>query len=225
VHWADGGVVDMDRVASALRRQGAMLLVDATHAAGVMQIDVRSFDPDFLVFPTYKWLLGPYGRAFLYIAKRRQDGVPLEQTSYGRRAVNSERETYYRDVEFVPGGRRFDMGERDHFISLEMASIGMEMMANWGCDAVQQRLGKLTSRLADGLRNDGVAIPDARVRAPHILSLSFPAGMPQRLIAQLAAEHIYVAPRIGRMRISPHVYNDEDDVDRFVATFRRLACA
>jgi selenocysteine lyase/cysteine desulfurase len=225
VHWADGGVVDMDRVASALRRQGAMLLVDATHAAGVMQIDVRSFDPDFLVFPTYKWLLGPYGRAFLYIAKRRQDGVPLEQTSYGRRGINSERETYYRDVEFVPGGRRFDMGERDHFISLEMASIGMEMMANWGCDAVQQRLGKLTSRLADGLRNDGVAIPDARVRAPHILSLSFPAGMPERLIAQLAAEHIYVAPRIGRMRISPHVYNDEDDIDRFVASFRRLGCA
>jgi selenocysteine lyase/cysteine desulfurase len=63
------------------------------------------------------------------------------------------------------------------------------------------------------------------VRAPHILSLSFPAGMPERLIAQLAAEHIYVAARIGRMRISPHVYNDEDDIDRFVASFRRLGCA
>jgi selenocysteine lyase/cysteine desulfurase len=225
VHWADGGVVDMDRVASALRKQGAMLLVDATHAAGVMKTDVRSFDPDFLVFPTYKWLLGPYGRAFLYIAKRHQDGVPLEQTSYGRRAINSERETYYRDTEFVADARRFDMGERDHFISLEMASIGMEMMAQWGCDAVHQRLGMLTSRLADGLRSDGVAIPDACVRAPHILSLSFPAGMPERLIAQLAAEQIYVAPRIGRMRISPHVYNDEDDIDRFVATFCRLACA
>jgi selenocysteine lyase/cysteine desulfurase len=101
VHWADGGTIDMDRVAAALRKQGAMLLVDATHAAGVMKIDVRAFDPDFLVFPTYKWLLGPYGRAFLYIAKRRQDGVPLEQTSYGRRAINSEQETYYRDIEFV----------------------------------------------------------------------------------------------------------------------------
>jgi selenocysteine lyase/cysteine desulfurase len=225
VHWADGGVVDMTRVASALRKQGAMLLVDATHAVGVMKIDMGSLDPDFLVFPTYKWLLGPYGRAFLYIAKRHQDGVPLEQTSYGRRAINSEQETYYRDTEFVADARRFDMGERDHFISLEMASIGMEMVANWGCDAVQQRLGILTSRIADELRNDGVAIPDARVRAPHILSLSFPAGIPEQLIAQLAAEHIYVAPRIGRMRISPHVYNDEDDVDRFVATFRRLACA
>lgn len=222
VHWADGGIIDVDRVAAALRKQGAMLLVDATHAAGVMKIDVRGFDPDFLVFPTYKWLLGPYGRAFLYIAKRRQDGVPLEQTSYGRRAINSERETYYGDTEFVAGGRRFDMGERDHFISLEMASIGMELMAQWGCDAVQARLRMLTRRLADELRDDGVRIPDASVRAPHILSLQFPAGMPEGLVPELAAEQIYVAPRIGRMRISPHLYNDEEDIDRFLASFRRL---
>jgi selenocysteine lyase/cysteine desulfurase len=225
VHWADGGVIDVDRVAASLRRQGAMLLVDATHAAGVMKIDVRSLDPDVLVFPTYKWLLGPYGRAFLYVAKRRQDGVPLEQTSYGRRVINSEEKSYYRDTEFVAGARRFDMGERDHFISLEMASIGMEMMAQWGCDAVQARLRMLTARLADGLRNGAVTVPDPAVRAPHILSLRFPAGMPERLIDRLAAEHVYVAPRIGRMRISPHVYNDEDDIDRFVAAFRRLACS
>jgi selenocysteine lyase/cysteine desulfurase len=225
VHWSDGGIVDMDRVAPALRAQGAMLLVDATHAVGVVAADVARLDPDFLVFPTYKWLLGPYGRAFLYVAKRRQDGVPLEQTSYGRRAISSERETYYRDVEFVAGARRFDMGERDHFISLEMASIGMELIGQWGCDAVAARLAALTARLADGLYDCGVSIPDAAVRAPHILSLRFAGGMPDGLVERLAAERVYVAPRIGRLRISPHVYNDEDDVDRFVATFRRLARA
>jgi selenocysteine lyase/cysteine desulfurase len=117
------------------------------------------------------------------------------------------------------------MGERDHFISLEMASIGMEMMAQWGCAAVQERLGGLSARLADQLRNDGVTIPDAAVRAPHILSVQFPAGMPARLIERLAAERVYVAPRVGRVRISPHVYNDEEDIDRFVATFRRVACS
>jgi selenocysteine lyase/cysteine desulfurase len=225
VHWSDGGIVDMDRVVAALRRQGAMVLVDATHAVGVMETDVAKLDPDFLVFPTYKWLLGPYGRAFLYVAKRRQDGVPLEQTSYGRRAITSERETYYRDVEFVAGARRFDMGERDHFISLEMASIGMELIAQWGCDAVAARLAALTARLADALRDCGVDIPDATARAPHILSLRIAAGMPDGLIGRLAAEQVYVAPRVGRLRISPHVYNDEDDVDRFVAAFRRLARA
>ena len=96
VHWSDGGIVDLDMVGAALRAQGAALLVDATHGAGVMAIDVSTLDPDFVIFPTYKWVLGPYGRAFLYVAKRHQDGVPLEQTSYGRRSVRAEQATYLR---------------------------------------------------------------------------------------------------------------------------------
>ena len=219
VHWSDGGAIDLDRVAPALRAQGAALIIDATHGAGVMPLDVSKLDPDFLVFPTYKWVLGPYGRAFLYIAKRHQDGVPLEQTGYGRRGISSETTAYLRDTTFVTGARRFDMGERDHFISMEMASIGMEMMAEWGSEAVVGLLSMLTKRLAEGLRNSGALVPDARLRAPHILSLAFPGGMPEKAVERLAARDVYIAPRLGRMRISPHVYNDEADVDRFVETF------
>src|SRR6185437_9176577 len=78
VHWADGCAVDIDRIGTALRAVGARFVIDATHGAGVMNIDVRRLDPDFLVFPTYKWVLEPYGRAFLYVAKRWQNGVPIE---------------------------------------------------------------------------------------------------------------------------------------------------
>ncbi len=105
-----------------------------------------------------------------------------------------------------------------------MASIGMEMIAAWGSEAVVERLGMLTGRLAEGFRNSGALMPQARARAPHILSLGFPMGMPEGLVERLAAEHVYVAPRQGRMRISPHVYNDEEDIDRFLASFRKLAC-
>lgn len=220
VHWSDGGAIDLPTVAAALRRQGAAFLVDATHGAGIMPIDVRTLDPDFLVFPTYKWVLGPYGRAFLYVAKRRQDGLPLEQTGAGRRGVNSEGAPYMRDTSYVTTARRFDMGERDHFISLEMASVGMELVAGWGSAAIVERLRNLTGALADGLRNTGVQVPEERVRAPHVLSLGFPSGMPDGLVARLAAEQVYVAPRLGRLRISPHVYNDFEDVERFLATFR-----
>lgn len=223
VHWSDGGSVDLAAVASALRAHGAALLIDATHSAGVTEIDVRALDPDFVVFPTYKWLLGPYGRAFLYVSKRHQGGIPLEQTSYGRRAVRAEQDVYLSDTGYVGDARRFDMGERDFFISMEMAAIGMEMMTQWGSPAIVARLSALTARLADGLRGNGVDVPDTRVRAPHILSLGFRGGMPDGLIAKLAAENVHVAPRLGRMRISPHVYNDERDVDRFIATFRRLS--
>jgi selenocysteine lyase/cysteine desulfurase len=222
VHWSDGGAIDLDRVAAALRAQGAKLLVDATHGAGIMKLDVKTLDPDFLVFPTYKWVLGPYGRAFLYVAKRYQDGVPLEQTSYGRRGVSADQSTYLRDTAYVAGARRFDMGERDHFISLEMAAIGMEMVAAWGSEAIVARLRMLTGAIADGLRNSGVLIADERVRAPHILSLSFPTGMPDGLVERLAQANIYIAPRLGRVRISPHVYNDETDADRFIEVFRRI---
>jgi selenocysteine lyase/cysteine desulfurase len=223
VHWSDGGAIDLAQVAPALRAKGGALLVDATHGAGIMALDVGTLDPDFLVFPTYKWVLGPYGRAFLYVAKRHQDGVPLEQTAFGRRAVAAERAPYLADTRYVAGARRFDMGERDHFVSLEMASIGMEMVAEWGSAAIVERLLMLTRRLAEGLRNSGALVPEERVRAPHILSLAFPRGVPAGLVERLAAENIYVAPRLGRIRISPHVYNDEADVDRFVEVFRNVA--
>jgi selenocysteine lyase/cysteine desulfurase len=131
--------------------------------------------------------------------------------------VRAENEVYFKDLGYVPDARRFDMGERDHFISLEMASIGMEMMAEWGAEAIAQRLRMLTERIAEGVREFGVAVPARHARAPHILSLSFAEGIPTGLVEGLASEDIYVATRLGRMRVSPHVFNDEEDADRFVA--------
>jgi len=99
----------------------------------------------------------------------------------------------------------------------------MEMVARWGAAAITERLAMLTERLADGLRNSGVRVPEKHLRAPHILSLEFPQGMPKELPERLAAEGVHAAPRVGRLRISPHVYNDEADVERFVEVFRRVA--
>lgn len=216
VHWSDGGLIDIDKVGTALRRQGAAFLIDATQSAGVLALDVGRLDPDFVIFPTYKWLVGPYGRAFLYVAKRRQNGIPLEQTAGGRRNVRAENAVYFTDLDYVGDARRFDMGERDFFISLEMASIGMEMMADWGADAIRQRLAMLTERIATAVRDIGIRVAETHLRSPHILSLAFPGGIPAKLVEGLASEGVYVAPRLGRMRVSPHVYNDEADADRFV---------
>ena len=223
VHWSDGGALDMARIATAAKAKGSALLVDATHDVGVRHIDVKTLDPDFLIFPTYKWVLGPYGRAFMYVAKRHQHGVPLEQTAPARKAVSAEDTVYFRDTSYAEGARRYDMGERDHFISMEMAAIGMEMMAGWGDAPIRARLAMLTDKLADGLANTGVQVMDRKLRAPHVLSLYFPKGMATDLPKKLAAENVYAAPRLGRLRISPHVYNDEQDVERFVEVFRKVA--
>jgi selenocysteine lyase/cysteine desulfurase len=221
VHWSDGGMIDVAKVAAALKRQGALFLIDATQAVGVLAMDVKSLDPDFVIFPTYKWLLGPYGRAFIYMAKRHQNGIPLEQTGFARREIRADAEIYFADVSYVAGARRFDMGERDHFISMEMAAIGMEMMAEWGTEAIAERLKMLTARIAEGLSGTKVRIMDGRFRAPHILSLGFAGGLPAGLVEGLTADGVHVAPRLSRMRISPHVFNDEEDADRFVAALKK----
>jgi selenocysteine lyase/cysteine desulfurase len=224
INWSDGGAIDLERVQSALEAVGGGLLVDATHGAGIMDLDVTKLNPDFIIFPTYKWLLGPYGRAFIYVAKRHQDGVPLEQTSYGRKRVSSADEQYFVDVSYVDNARRFDMGERDFFVSLDVATYGIELLQSLGRDRVRARLAMLTGLIADGLadRAVGVEMLAADLRAPHILSLGFPQGMPENFAAQLAQHGVYAAPRLGRLRLSPHVYNDEQDCDRFVEVLASL---
>jgi selenocysteine lyase/cysteine desulfurase len=81
---------------------------------------------------------------------------------------------------------------------------------------VAQRLALLTDRIADGVHGIGVGMPARQMRAPHILCLGFKDGMPAGLVGELAADGVHVAARLGRMRISPHVFNDEADADRFV---------
>ncbi len=93
----------------------------------------------------------------------------------------------------------------------------MDMMAEWGADAVAERLRMLTNRIAEGVRGFGVSVLEPHLRTPHILSLGFKDGIPKGLVEGLASEGIYVATRLGRVRVSPHVYNDEQDADRFIA--------
>jgi selenocysteine lyase/cysteine desulfurase len=205
LHWSDGAVVDLDRIAPAVRAAGAALVVDATQAVGAMPVDVARWRPDFLAFPTYKWVLGPYSLAFLYAAPHRQNGLPLEENNNNRPGG-----------QFAPGARRYDKGERNDPITLPMAATGLELVEAWGAAAIEARLRALTDRLADGAAAlDIPSLPRAR-RAPHILGLRIPGGMPPGLIEALAAGGFYASDRLGVLRVSPHVWADEADCHRFI---------
>ncbi len=212
LHWSDGAMIDLDRVVPAVRAAGGAVVIDATQAVGGLDMNVRRLRPDFLAFPTYKWVLGPYSLAFLYAAPERQHGLPVDEHGGNRPGGG-----------FAPGARRYDRGERNDPIGLPMAAAGMELVAGWGQAAIAARLRTLTDALAEVASGLGLAVLPRDLRAPHILGLRLPGGMRPDLIAALAARGAYASDRMGVLRVSPHVWADEEDVARFAAALRAVA--
>ena len=90
-----------------------------------------------------------------------------------------------------------------------------EQILDWGVAHIAETLSARTAQLAEAVRPLGLrdATPD---RAPHYLCLALPDGAPEDLVARLAARDIYISQRGDRLRVTPHLYNDTADIDRFV---------
>lgn len=207
-HWTDGTLIDLDRLAPAVRAAGAILVIDATQAVGAMPVDVGRWRPDFLAFPTYKWTLGPYGLAFLYAASHRQDGLPLEENSGNRPPAK--------------GARRYDRGELHDPVALPMAAEGLALIAEWGAEPISRYLGSLARRLGEGCEALGLTVPPLDRLVPHVLGIGVPGGQPEHLIARLAEAGVHASARGGGLRFSPHVWANEGDIDACLAALAEL---
>jgi selenocysteine lyase/cysteine desulfurase len=217
VHWTDGGLVDLPAVAAAARAAGAALVVDASQSLGAMPLDVDAVRPDFLVTVGYKWLLGPLGVGYLYVAERHRDGVPLEENWISR--VGSEdftRPTAYED-RYRGGARRFDVGQRSLLEATPIAVAALEQLLDWGVERVALTLGEVTGRIERQARARGLTVtsPD---RGPHLLGIHLPAPRRQAVAAALAAAGVHAVVMGPRVRVSPHLWTTGHDVDRLVGT-------
>jgi selenocysteine lyase/cysteine desulfurase len=215
-HWTDGSLIDLVAVGEKVRSEGAALVLDVAQSAGVLPIDVKTIQPDYLVAVTYKWLMGPYSLGFAYIAPHRRDGRPVEQAWAGRKdAEDFARLVDYQD-EWAPAVQRMDMGERTQFHLMPMAIAAMEQILDWGVDNIALTLAEKTRGIAQRAAALGLESVPADQRAGHFIGLKFPGGVPDHLLDRLAKQKIYVSARGDRMRVTPHLYNTSHDVDRLV---------
>ncbi len=221
-HWTDGSLVDLPRVAERVRAVGAALVLDLSQSLGAMPIDVRDVDPDFLVAPCYKWLLGPYSLGFLYVAPRHQQGRPLEQTWIGREdAEDFQGLVDYRD-KWDRGARRFDMGERAQFHLLPMALAALAQIERWQVARIAATLGDRTRLVARHAQDLGLDVSPEADRAPHFVGVRFPKGLPDSLLADLKARNIHVSARGSALRITPHLYNSDEEIDTFFRVLKDM---
>ncbi len=216
-HFMDGTRVDLAAAGTAARAAGAALVVDATQSLGALPLDVAEVQPDFLVAAGYKWLLGPYSLGLSWTAPQHRQGTPLEHHWAGRRGSEDFANlTAYTDA-FRPGARRFDVGEASNFVLVPMALAALRTLAQWSVERVAATIRPLTALVADGAAALGLVSAPASRRAGHIVGLQLPPGTVEPAVERLREAQVHVSRRGQTLRVSPHVYNTRDDVERLVA--------
>ncbi|MFF1343504.1 aminotransferase class V-fold PLP-dependent enzyme [Streptomyces sp. NPDC058290] len=214
VHWTDGALLDLDRIAEASRAAGAALVVDASQSAGAIPIDMRTLRPDFLVSVGYKWLLGPFGLGYLYVAPEHQEGRPLEENWILRKdSQDFARLVDYR-TEYQPGARRFDVGARTALELTPMALAALEQLSAWTVPRIAVTLAATTARIASAARERGLPVPAPR--GPHMLGITVPEGLQRRVVAALEEANVFVGARGSAIRVSPHLHTTGADIDQLL---------
>jgi selenocysteine lyase/cysteine desulfurase len=223
-HWTDGRFVDLVKIGEMARRVGAALVVDGSQSIGVYPLDVGLVQPDFLVTVGYKWLLGPYGLGYLYVAPRwRTHGMPLEHSWLTRaHAEEFARLTEYANA-YRSGARRFDMGEFPQFVLTGMAIAALKQVLAWGVDRIQGSLSALTLQVERSAIGAGAEPVPARDRVDHLIGIRPRSGVDAALVESPAAANVYVSVRGDAIRVAPHVYNTIADVDRLLRVLQGLS--
>jgi selenocysteine lyase/cysteine desulfurase len=222
-HWTDGSLVDLASVGESAHEAGAALVVDAIQSLGAYPFDVSEVRPDFLIATSYKWLLGPYGVGFMYVGEEYREGKPIEHNWINRRGSQDFSGLVdYQDA-FQPGARRYDVGERSNFALLPMAAEALRQLLDWGVENVSETIGTMTDLIEEKAEAlDIAAIPKER-RARHMIGLMLGPDAPDDLARRLTTHNVFVSVRGESVRVSPHLYNTEEDVDRLFEVLERVA--
>ncbi len=216
VEFGTGYRNDLDALAQLCHERGAYLCVDGIQGLGALRFSVQQTPADFLATHAAKWMLGPIGAGFLYI--RRELLTRLDPVMTGWRSV-VDRDNYYSyDSPLRQGGERFEAG------SLNVAGLlGMEaaldLILTVGLETIERRILALTDYLIAGLQAHGcdITTPIAHRRERSgIVCFRCPGVDPTALAERIKAADVVVSLRGGVIRVSPHFYNTEEDLDRLL---------
>lgn len=214
VHWTDGSRFDLKHIGELARKKDAVFVIDGTQSVGALPFDVNEIQPDALICAGYKWLMGPYGTALGYFGPRFQQAKPLEEGWIVRKNSENFGGLVKYEEEYQPGALRFDMGERSHFINLPMMAEALKQVNRWKPQNIQDYCRKLCSELISELKESGFQIEDEPWRGHHLFGIRLPENLSiKKLNGKLSENHLHVSVRGSAIRVSPHVYNNEEDIE------------
>ena len=223
VEYMNGFRHDMRALSEIAHEHGAYLIVDAIQSAGAMQIDVKRDDVDFLASACYKWLLSPPGAGYLYV---KEDLIEkLEPPFVGWASVKKE---VFETLDFwdiwslklSETASRFEIGSPS-FISLVGATEALKMLLNFGIEKVEKRILRLTDHLITAVKNLGLKLQTPEELQHRSGIVNFKIDKPQEMAEKLKNKGIVVSARAHGIRVSPHFYNTEEEIDKLIEEIKR----
>jgi cysteine desulfurase/selenocysteine lyase len=219
VNYATGFRPPLAEISRFCAARGVPLFVDGSQSVGALQFDVSQTPVDVLVVHGYKWLLSPTGAGFMYVSPGFR--ARLAPSFVGWRSHHEWRNVdslHYGAPEFKDSAEKYEGGGLPFHLL-----YAMEASVNWilaiGPEAIEQRVLELAAATRAMLRRVGASVDDT---GSQIITARFDGRDVSKLARELSARRVVVAARHGRLRVSPHFYNDESDLDRLEAELRLL---
>lgn len=218
VQYKSGFRSDLAALAAACRERDVLFVVDAIQGLGALALDVAAAGVDAVAAAGHKWLLAPEGVGILYLAPHAAERLAPPRA--GSRSMADKVAWDRLELDFAPGALAFECGTLNVYGILGLgASIDVLLAA--GVDEVERRVLAAVDRLAERLPAAGfrIASPRRPGERSGILSLDLPgAGSPtaEQVVERAAAAGVVASARAGRVRLSPHFYTSEGDLDRAV---------
>jgi len=224
VEYVNGFRHDLQALSEIAHKHGAYLIVDAIQSAGAMQIDVKKDDVDFLATACYKWLLSPPGAGYLYVKKELIE--QFEPPFVGWASVKPEVfETLdFWDIwslELSETASRFEVGSPS-FISLIGAAEALKILLNFGIENIEKRILKITNYLIESVKSLGLKLQTPEEPQYRSGVVNFKIGKPREIAESLQRKGIIVSARGHGLRVSPHFYNTEEEIDKFIEEIKNI---
>ena len=216
VEYANGQTFDLELLAEAAHDHNALLVVDATQSAGAIPIDVQKSPIDVLVSGAYKWLCGPFGSAFMYIAPHLLD--KLEPGLVGFRSHENMWDLDGGRITYPATGRKFEFSTMAFGSALGLAE-SINYINDLGVDNIFEHNHRLAQRLIEGLQARGAEItsPLGGEEQSAIVMAYFEHNDPDEMIDSLNQDQVFVSCRGKSIRFSPHIYNTSENIDKALA--------
>jgi selenocysteine lyase/cysteine desulfurase len=216
VSFGDGYRHDLAALAEIAHAHGAIFCVDAIQGLGAFPLDVRAMGIDALYAGGAKWLLALPGASFLYVCAELRERLAVKWRGW-RDVANIWNFLDY-EQELAPDGTRFE-GGTVNFIGVAAMEHSMHVLATAGIDRISTHVLALTDRLYAGLQQRDATIASHRGNgiSSGIITFTLPGHDPVALGRKLGEAGFCVTYRPTGIRVSPHGYNTEAEIDAFLA--------